>query len=303
MVTGSAADRRARDGTAAIGYAPGRPRLGLALSGGAARGWAHIGVLEVFEAAGVRFDVVAGASIGSVAGAAYLTGSLGDLAVEARAAKGLRLAQYADVRLRGAGLIGGERLLRRFREQFGDVRVEDLDRPFAAVALDLASGRERLLTRGPLAEVLRASISLPGIFEPVVTEDAILVDGGLVQPVPVSACRALGAERVVAVDLLGDHEGLTRSRDLQPGPGFKANPFQMLTATFTVVMRELGRARQAPAPADVIVVPAIGHLATHDFHKAEELITLGRAAARRSLPSVLALTGGTPATQLPPSSG
>lgn len=283
--------------------APRRPLLGLALSGGAARGWAHIGVLEVLVEAGVRFDAVAGSSIGSVAGAAYVTGRIDALATEARAAKGLRLAQFADLRLRGAGLIGGERLERRFREVFGDRRVEDLDRPFAAVALDLATGRERLLTEGPLARVLRASISLPGIFEPVVTHDAILVDGGLVQPVPVNACRVLGAERVVAVDLLGDYEGVARARDLQPGPGFKANPFQMLTATFTVVMRELGRARQAPAPADVVIVPAIGHLNTHDFHKAEELIALGRQAAQRSLQSVLALTRETPAIPAPRSSG
>lgn len=279
------------------------PRIGLALSGGAARGWAHIGVLQVLTEARLPIDVVTGSSIGSVAGAAFLAGRLDALASEALAAKGLRLAQFADLRLRGAGLIGGERLLRRFREHFGDRRVEELDRPFGAVALDLATGREVLLTEGPIAQVLRASISLPGIFEPVVTADAILVDGGLIQPVPVNACRALGAERVIAVDLLGDYEGVARARDLVPGAAFKANPFQMLTATFTVVMRELGRAKQAPAPADLTIVPAIGHLQTHDFHKAEELIALGRAAATRSLDAVRAVIRGAPASPPAPAAG
>ncbi len=269
-------------------------RLGLALSGGAARGWAHIGVLQVLEAAGLRFDVVTGASIGSVAGAAYLTGRLDALAKEARDTRGLRLARFADLKIGGAGLIGGHRLLRHFRHHFGDVRIEQLDRRFGAVALDLATGTERILCEGPLAEVLRASISLPGIFEPVVTDDAILIDGGLVQPIPVQACRALGAERIVAVDLLGDYEGVARARDLQPGAGFKANPFQVLTASFTVIMRELGRARQAGAPADLTIVPAIGHLQTHDFHKAEEFIALGRTAAETALDQVRAICHAPP---------
>lgn len=279
-----------------------RARLGLALSGGAARGWAHIGVLQVFEAAGLRFDVVTGSSIGAVAGAAYLTGRLDALEKEARDARGLRLARFADLKIGGAGLIGGTRVLRRFRHHFGDIRVEDLNPPFAAVALDLTTGSERLLSAGPLAEVLRASISLPGIFEPVVTDDAILIDGGLIQPVPVNACRQLGAERVIAVDLLGDYEGMARARELQPGRSFRANPFQMLTTSFSVIMRELGRAKQSQAPADLTIVPAIGHLQTHDFHKAEEFIALGRAAAETALEAALAVRlAPPPEATLPPS--
>ncbi|MEO1090132.1 MAG: patatin-like phospholipase family protein [Pseudomonadota bacterium] len=265
------------------------PRLGLALSGGAALGWAHIGVLEVIQGADIRVDVVTGSSIGSVAGAAFLTGRLEALEREARDARWLRLAQFADLRIGGAGLLGGERLLRRFRDHFGELRIEDLDRPFAAVALDLVTGGERLIRTGPIADALRAAISLPGIFEPVVTDDAVLVDGGLVQPLPVAACRQLGAERVIAVDLLGDYEGVTRARDLKPGQAFKASPIEMLTATFTVVMRELNRRRQATAPPDVTIVPEVGHLANHDFHKAEELIALGRAAAEAQLDQVRTL--------------
>ncbi|MFW5680401.1 MAG: patatin-like phospholipase family protein [Pseudomonadota bacterium] len=280
--------------------APRRAKLGLALGGGAARGWAHIGVLQVLMAAGLRFDVIAGASIGSVAAAAYLCDRLDELEQEARDAKGLRLARYADLKIGGAGLLGGERLLQRFRHHFGDVRVEDLPIPFAGLALDLATGTERLLTKGPLPEVLRASISLPGIFEPVVTDDAILIDGGLVQPVPVNACRALGAERVVAVDLLGDYEGVARVRDLQPGAAFKGNPLRVLTAAFAVIMRELGRARQAGAPADLMIVPAIGHLQTHDFHKAEEFIALGRIAAEQSLDAIRVIAEAPPPEPLVP---
>ncbi|TVQ37330.1 MAG: lysophospholipase [Geminicoccaceae bacterium] len=266
-----------------------RAKLGLVLSGGAARGWAHIGILQALTAAGLRFDVVTGASIGAVAGAFYLAGKLDGLERDALEAKGLRLAGYADLQIRGAGLLGGQRILKRFRQHFGTMRVEDLPVPFASIGLDLVTGKERLLTRGPIAEVLRTSISLPGIFEPIVTEDAVLIDGGLIQPVPVNACRALGAERIIAVDLLGDYAGVAQARQLRPGAPIKSNPFQVLTTAFAVVMRELGQVRQAGAPADLTLVPPIGHIQTHEFHRAEELIALGRAAAERALDGIQAV--------------
>ena len=183
--------------------APRRPRVGLALGGGSARGWAHVGVIRALEQAGIKPDLVCGTSIGALVGAAYAAGELERFE---QWLLGLGIADvlsFMDVGLSG-GVIKGERLMEFFRLNFIDRPVEDLAMPFAAVATALHTGAEVWLREGSTIEAVRASIALPALFTPVVHEGRVLVDGGLVNPVPVSLARAMGADIVIAVDLRSD---------------------------------------------------------------------------------------------------
>ena len=181
-----------------------KPRLGIALGSGSARGWAHIGVLRGLEQAGIVPDVVSGASIGALVGAAYASNRLDRLEEWVAQIDWWEIIRYMDLRLGG---VEGERLMRAFRERVEDAPIETLPKPFGAVATDLQTGREVWFQEGSLLEAVRASIALPGLFSPVRHQDRWLVDGGLVDPLPVSLCRALGADRVVAVNLNGDIVG------------------------------------------------------------------------------------------------
>lgn len=191
-------------GLISTGGARVRPRLegrvGLALGSGAGRGWAHVGVIRGLEALGVVPDVVCGCSSGALVGALYLAGELDAFEAWGRTLDRRQLMGYFDLSLRG-GLIKAIRLLDAAAGSLNDLRIEDLSRPFACVATDLASGREMWLREGPLPTLLRASMAIPGFVTPVRYEGRWLVDGGLVNAVPVSLCRALGADTVIAVDL------------------------------------------------------------------------------------------------------
>jgi len=190
-----------------------KPKLGIALGGGVARGWAHIGVLRALTRAGIEPDIVVGTSIGAVVGGCYLAGKLDAVESWARSINRLKAVGYLDFRMRKPGLIAGERLAREMHAQLGNVHIEDLPRPFACVTTDLVTGHEVWLTRGPLAEAIRASFSMPGVFPPMQIGGRWLVDGALVNPVPVSVCIALGARMVIGVNANG--EGIRRIR----GPG------------------------------------------------------------------------------------
>ncbi|WP_027525653.1 patatin-like phospholipase family protein [Bradyrhizobium sp. Ec3.3] len=182
-----------------------RPVIGLALGGGAARGFAHIGILRTLLANGIVPNVVVGTSIGAVVGGAYASGHLDTLEDWARSFQGVRnILSYLDIRLNGSGLIGGEKLATRLEAAIGQTLIEDLSIKFATVATEVRTGHEIWLTRGRMVEAMRASYALPGIFAPVLIGDRWLVDGALVNPVPVSAARALGAEIVIAANLSSD---------------------------------------------------------------------------------------------------
>ena len=184
-----------------------RPRIGLALGSGAARGWSHIGVIEALAEAGIEPDIVCGCSIGAVVGAAYVAGELPALKDFAQSLTWREIARMLDVRLSGGGLIGGQEIVAFLRRLKISAPIASYSKPFAAVATDLETGREIWLREGPIDEAVRASISLPGILSPARHADRWLVDGGLVNPVPVSVCRALGADVVIAVNLNGDLVG------------------------------------------------------------------------------------------------
>ena len=181
-----------------------RPRIGLALGGGAARGWAHIGAVRALTEAGIVPDVIAGCSIGSVVGACHAAGKLDALESFAASLTKRRVLGLLDFHLGGSGLIAGDRLRRLIEMDLGDAQIEDLPVRFAAIATELVTGHEIWLTQGPLVAAMRASYALPGIFEPVQIGGRWLMDGALVNPVPVTAARALGADFVICVNLNGD---------------------------------------------------------------------------------------------------
>ena len=182
-------------------------RVGLALGSGAARGWSHIGVIAALEQLGIAPDVVAGTSIGALVGAAYACNRLNELTTWVRGLSRLEVLRTMDISLGGAGLIEGQKLMGAFGKRVQDVEIESLERPFCAVATDLNSGREIWLNEGSVLDAVRASIALPGLFTPVYLQDRWLVDGGLVNPVPISVCRAMGADLVIAVNLNNDLVG------------------------------------------------------------------------------------------------
>jgi NTE family protein len=299
-----------------------RPRIGLALGSGGARGWAHVGVLHALSAAGVRPDVVAGTSIGALIAGVHLAGHLSTLDAWARALTRPRLLAYLDPRMSGGGLIGGQRMLAFMDRYFGALKVEDLPVPFIAVATDLRTGHEVWLQEGRLAEILRAAISLPGVFTPVRRERHWLVDGALVNPVPVSVCRAFGAELVIAVNLNADQLGRLRVTrggrsprvaDLEPdlveqsrvlrGRGGTVwqqmarrerntpSLFSVMVAALNITQDRITRARLAGDPPDVTIRPDLGHIGLLEFDRAAEAIDAGARAAEDAIAELRAVLG------------
>ena len=183
-----------------------RPKIGFVLGAGSARGWAHIGVLRALSEAGIKPDLIAGCSVGAFVGAAFSAGRLDQLEAWALALDWKRVLRLADFGLRG-GLIKGERVNEVFREQFVECEFSELPIQFAAVATDLHSGQEIWLREGKVSVAIGASIAVPGLFRPVPYDDRYLVDGSVVNPIPVSLCRAMGADIILAVDLGSDLVG------------------------------------------------------------------------------------------------
>lgn len=293
-----------------------RPRIGLALGSGAGRGWAHIGVLRALERAGVEVDVICGTSVGALVGGVYLAGRLDELEEWVRKLNMLRLLRYLDIRVTGGGLIAGDRLMTRLERDLDGIVIEELEKPFAAIATELPTGHEIWLRRGPLATAVRASFALPGVFAPHPYDGRWLVDGALVNPVPVSVCRAFASRLVIAVNLNADIIGkeLQPRAQLQPSgaakdrPGGRvrriaegrmeslmrrvlgANPddgpslFTVMASSLGVIQDRLSRSRLAGDPPDVTIAPRLGHIGLLEFDRAEEAIAEGEAATERALP-------------------
>jgi NTE family protein len=190
-----------------------KPRIGLALGSGSARGWAHIGAIRALEERGVKPDVICGSSIGALVGAAYASGQLDKLETWCTSLAWTTVVRLMDISWSG-GLIRGARLFNLFNTILDDVDIDQLSVPYGAVATELGSGREIWLRHGKMLDAVRASCAMPGIFRPAVRDGVLLVDGGLVNPVPVSMCRALGADVVIAIDLSWGKLGVYRNRQL-----------------------------------------------------------------------------------------
>ena len=180
---------------------PKKAGISLALGGGCARGWAHIGVLRALDEAGIEVSMIAGTSIGALVGGCYLAGKLDELEEFARSLTKRRIFGLLDFNFGGNGLFGGMKLDARLREHLNGTRFEDLPKPFVCVASEIRTGHEIWLSSGSLITAMRASYALPGVFEPVAANGRVLVDGALVNPVPVSVCRAYEQPLVVAVNL------------------------------------------------------------------------------------------------------
>jgi NTE family protein len=250
---------------------PQLPRIGLALGGGAARGFAHIGVIQVLEESGIRPDLVVGTSAGSLVAALYAAGRTGDEL--ARVALAMDESAITDWSFPGRGLIRGEALARYVREQTGGRGIEQLPLPLGIVATDLDSGQAILFQRGDVGVAVRASSAVPAVFQPVRIGKREYVDGGLVSPVPVRFARQMGAELVIAVDISSPPDGNDTS-----------DPFQMLLQTFAIMGKSINTLELKDA--DIVIRPRLLGVSSADFSARKRAIESGRAAALAGLPGL-----------------
>lgn len=276
-----------------------RIRIGLALGSGVARGWAHLGVLKALDKLGLVPDVVAGSSIGSLVGGFYLAGHADALEEWARSLTTLRMLRYLKLPLNGGGMVSGTKLFGEAERYLGDLAIEDLKTTFVAVATDLWTGHEIWLRDGKVVEAMRASLSLPGVFKPLRVNGHWLVDGALVNPVPVSVCRACGAQMIIAVNLNADIMGKAHEADLTPNengesaknlvsPFRNSEPstFNVMVTSLNIIQDRIARSRLAGDPPDVSINPRIGHIGLLEFDRADELIRAGEQAVERAMPEI-----------------
>jgi len=289
-------------------------KLGIALGGGSARGWAHIGVLRALEQEGIRPDYVAGCSMGAMVGAAFAAGNIEKLETWALSLDWKRIVRLLDVGLQG-GLIKGERLLEFFHGQFVECQFDELAIPFATLATDLATGREIWLREGKVSDAVRASCTVPGLFAPVMREGRYLIDGSVVNPVPVSLCRAMGADIVIAVSLSSqvsgrvmrehrsaaprrerqqrllnmllprhrdEHRAASQDADTPPQPAM----LDTVLGAIEIMQARIARSRLAGEPPDVLITPHLGQMGSYEYHRAALAIAEGRDAVTRILPTI-----------------
>lgn len=301
------------------------PRIGLALGSGSARGWSHIGIIRALADAGVHPHIVTGTSIGALVGAFYAAGKLDVLEPWVRKLTRRDVIGMLDPTLRGTGgLIEGRRLYDFYQEHLSGAEIGSLETRFAAVATTLGRGTEVWLREGDLADAVRASSALPGVFSPVRIGRDWMVDGGLVNPVPVSVCRALGADVVIAVnlngDLVGRHfreqahhagSGVDPERWLQQLPaGVRGHAqtliglwgdwtgardadrpdapgvFEVLAGSLNIMQDRITRSRMAGDPPELLLSPRLAHIGLLEFHRAEEAIGIGEGVVRRQMASI-----------------
>lgn len=312
------------NGRVKVGLGPTRrPIVGLALGGGAARGFAHIGILRALIAHGIVPDVVVGTSIGAVVGGSYASGHLDKLEEWARGLQPRNIFGYLDIKLNGSGLIGGEKLAAQLEAALGETLIEDLPMKFASVATEVRTGHEIWLTHGRVVDAMRASFALPGIFAPFLVGDRWLVDGALVNPVPVSTARALGAEIVIAANLSTDvfgHATTIFSHGTAPDPlppmveetppppkrgigkffsspertmkreffggGGRPGISTVMIDAFNIMQDRITRARLAGDPPDLLIAPRVGQIGWFEFHRAEEAIAHGARSAERAIEAI-----------------
>ena len=297
-----------------------RPKIGLALSSGVARGWSHIGVVQEFAAQGIHFDVIAGTSIGAVVGGCHAAGRLDAIESFARSLTKRSVLGLMDFSFSSVGLIGGGKLKGRLLEALGDRNIEDLPNKFAAIATESGSGHEVWFTKGNMVEAIRASYAMPGIFEPVNIGGRWLFDGAFVNPIPITVCRALGADLVVAVQLNAEHSfrstvisdptaevmapvvnslgggsgilnGLRGRADSvwrqfakrdDGAPGMAS----AMVDVFNITQDRIARSRLAGDPPDFSISCKLGKIGLFDFHRADEMIQIGRETARKAMPEL-----------------
>ncbi|MCU7842499.1 MAG: patatin-like phospholipase RssA [Candidatus Thiodiazotropha sp. (ex Monitilora ramsayi)] len=300
-----------------------KPKIAIALGSGAARGWSHIGVFRGLMALDIEPEIIAGSSVGALVGAAYAADQIVRLEEWARALDWKGILKYLDPSLLGGGLIEGEKLSDLVGRYVKDLSFEDLPRRLGVVATELETGREIWFREGPVIEAVRASIGLPGLFTPLQREGRWLVDGGLTNPVPVSLCKAMGADIVIAVNLNGDilgrhfrHGGNAGSMDDQQEKtdiweriagqvkstlntrkeelfsrllGQSRNSpglYDVIASSINVMQDRITRSRMAGDPPDIIITPRLSNFGLMEFDRAAEAIEEGRAAVERMRPAL-----------------
>jgi NTE family protein len=297
------------------------PKIGLALGAGVARGFAHIGVIRALRRHGIKPDVVAGTSIGALVGGCYLAKKLDEFEDWALSLNRRKLFGYLDISIRSPGLITGQKFTQALEEHLKGIQIQDLPHPFVAVAADLVTGHEVWLRRGSLIDAMKASFALPGIFPPVDLFGHQLIDGALVNPTPVSVCRALGARVTIAVDLYADLIGKSRKpgQNYQTVMGFdifneqdvpkeeqsifskfnltkrlfkresnSPSMFGVMFSSFNIALDRITRSRMAGDPPDIHIKPLVGHFGTMEIDRAKDMIEEGEAAVERILPEIKA---------------
>ncbi len=306
------------------------PRIGIALGSGSARGWAHIGVLKALAEYGIEPQIVAGSSIGAVVGAACASERLDDLQHFVEQLGWKEIVSYLDMSIMGGGLIQGDKLTDFFRRHLDGIHIEALPRQFAAVATDLHSGQEVWLQQGDLVEAVRASSALPGLFTPVKKDQRWLVDGGVVDPVPVSLCRAMGADTVIAVslnsDIVGKHarrNGKKKAASKQPPSSelwqrisrqleksmFKQKNLLMsrlfgenlntpglievMAGSINIMQDRITRSRMAGDPPELLLTPRLSQLGLMEFDQGKLAIAEGEACVHRQRSAIMHLLGET----------
>lgn len=293
-----APDREKKDGIA------------LALGGGAARGWAHIGVLRALEEAEIPIGMIAGTSIGALVGGCYLAGKLDELEDFARSLTRRRIFGLLDINFAGSGLFGGMKLTARMHEHLSEITFKDLPVPFVCVAAEIRTGHEIWLSSGSLITAMRASYALPGVFEPVAVNGRVLVDGALVNPVPVSACRAQEQPLVMAVNLHYDMFGRAAvirhdagpPQTVRPGTDGAGAPHAgdkgarrrdqrlgitgVMVEAFNIIQDRISRARLAGDPPDLSLQPKLGNIGLTEFYRADEAIKIGYESTQARIPEL-----------------
>jgi NTE family protein len=306
-----------------------KPVIGLALGGGSARGWAHIGILRELDRHGIRPEIVVGTSIGAVVGGCWAAGKLNELETFARGMTRRSMIGWMDINFAGSGFLSGDRLRKGLEEHFQGTLIEDLPVRFAAVATELRTGHEVWLTRGNVTDAMRASYALPGIFSPVQIAGRWFIDGAFTNPIPVGVARALGAEIIIAVnlhtDVLGRSGVIHEFGGSDPGVaalppkqqddarrGFFANlrrPFAraaqpedkpsappgigaIMLDAFNITQDRMSKARLQGDPPDVTIKPKIGGIGLSEFHRAAESIAAGEVAAAKVAADIQELIEG-----------
>jgi len=321
MPRDEAPEGRAASATSTVGFGlwysspMARAKLGLALGAGAARGWAHIGVVERLGELGVAPDVVAGCSSGAFVGAFVAAGEvarLHEIALEMSWLKSLRMLDWHPGH---GGLIQGQQVGDVLHGALGDIAIADLAEPFGVSTTELATGRERWLMAGPLTAAVRASMAVPGFMAPQVVDGRRLMDGALTNPVPVSVAKALGADVVIAVALGGELSlNLAPDSEDEPAAGKVAadhlvqamglhgtfpedaedadpNVLEVVSRAMIIMQNFVTRIRLASEPADLLLIPHVSGVGLHDFHRAAEAIAAGREAVDNALDELGRLMG------------
>lgn len=298
-----------------------KPLVGLALGSGSVRGWSHIGVIQGLAELGVEPDIVCGSSIGALVGAAYANGVLDQLEKLARRLNRVEMARLVDLIGARGGMIEGSRFMAAIRDFFGDGLIEELPIPFLAVACDFVTGREVWLREGSLLEAIRASVAIPGLVVPGRIGGRLLVDGGLVNPVPVSPCRALGADIVIAVNVNGELVSRRRGRDqataarqdridaraawggkllseISAGLGAAAlgklwkaedgqpDIFDVVLGSLDIMQTRIMQSRLAGDPPDMLLAPRLKGIGLLDLSRAGEAIEEGRDCVKEMGPAL-----------------